>query len=412
MDEDELDGDDGFVINEAQVIEEKRRKEKKKHSVNVDETGENAIILPHAARSRRSSTTTIDIPVDGRSDASSAIDLFLPEDEDEDDNNTAPAPKGRDAKYEAERPLVTSTTATTNSEKFRASRNEGWDPETHMVYPDGQRAISKRQRPAPLEAVINEAIDITLGLFLLTNAIPDTPEQLSLCSLALTTACNKLQKPKIQYRTERDKTYKKHLTNYLYGRVSHMRTVVIGVARGVVPSTYGLGQLAADERKQLVKALMDRHTFIFPLSDPANVKTLRSNEPYRHPAVVAVLRQALFDGKKAIGRRYMENFECNSDLDDCKEIPKHMLAFIATTIFAVLNEWSTGLEVKAEFEVSSFQTHYKEHLQLLEEKILKKGGKEKYHNLMSYLFREATCRVGTATVSESNLPEIDFDNMA
>ncbi|THU89468.1 hypothetical protein K435DRAFT_914385 [Dendrothele bispora CBS 962.96] len=382
--------------------------------LNVDETGENAIILPLAAHSRRSPSAPIDVstPDDGKSDGSSVIDwTFLPEDEDDDDTVAAPIPKGRNAKYEAKRPLITSTAI--NKEKYaNSSRNEGWDPETHMVYPDGQCAISKRHQPAPLEAIINEAIDITLGLFLLTNAIPDTVEQLSLCSLALSMACNKLQKPKILYWMERDKIYKKHLTNYLYGRVSHIRTGIIGVAQAVVPSTYGLGQLVTDKRKELVKALMDRHTFIFPLSDPANVKTLRSNEPYRHPAVVAVLRQALFDGKKAIGRRYMENFECNSDLDDCKEIPKHMLAFIATTIFAVLNEWSTGLEVKAEFEVSSFQTHYKEHLQLLEEKILKKGGKEKYHNLMSYLFREATCRVGTATVSESNLPEIDFDNMA
>ncbi|THU92310.1 hypothetical protein K435DRAFT_862630 [Dendrothele bispora CBS 962.96] len=431
----EEDEDEEFDLEDTAIDQEraevvKERGKRKRTQVIIDENNDQDFILPSND--------------DGKSDVSSTLDLSgLPDiDSDSSDAEVISVRKKstisiRDAKYEAEKPAVlpsqvavsTNTkqkvksslnVAITNSnetigQNSQASFNQGWPQETHMVLPDpGQRALSKQRQSPTVQAVLNEAILLTNGLFLFGNAFADGKEQLANCTLGLKTACSNLKQQQILHRIERDDNYRKHLTNYIFGRVGHMRGEVKKVASSVVEGMYDLMKLTVDERATLVKGLLDRLAYIFPLSNPRDPNTWRKNEPYRHPAIIAVLQKAFFKGPKSIGVRYHDNFTSISQKDASKEIPTAMLALAGVAIFAALKEWSSGIQIEEDFSAADFAEEYENHINMLNLKILRpdKSGKEKYHALMAYLFRESSRRSGSVTSNTFQLPDIDFDGMA
>ncbi|THU93823.1 hypothetical protein K435DRAFT_861119 [Dendrothele bispora CBS 962.96] len=427
--DEEFDLDNTSIDQErAEVVKDVRAKPKRTRVV-VGENDEQDFILPSND--------------DGKSDASSALDLSGLPDVDSDSSDAEiisvkrSAISSRDAKYEAEKPAVlppqvavstnkkqkvksSLNVAITNSneataQNSQASFNQGWPQETHMVLPDpGQRALSKQRQSPTIQAVLNEAILLTNGLFLFGNAFADGKEQLANCALGLKTACSNLKQQQILHRIERDDNYRKHLTNYIFGRVGHMRGEVKKVASSVVEGMYELMKLTVDERATLVKGLLDRLAYIFPLSNPRDPNTWRKNEPYRHPAIIAVLQKAFFKGPKSIGVRYHDNFTSVSQKDVSKEIPTAMLALAGVAIFAALKEWSSGFQVEEDFSAADFAEEYENHINMLNLKILRpdKSGREKYHALMAHLFRESNRRSGSVTSNTSQLPDIDFDGMA
>ncbi|THU81516.1 hypothetical protein K435DRAFT_873254 [Dendrothele bispora CBS 962.96] len=415
--DEEFDLEDTAIDQEhAEVVQDVRGK-RKRTQVIIDENNDQDFILPSND--------------DGKSDVSSTLDLSgLPDiDSDSSDAEVISVWKKstisiRDAKYKAEKPAVlpSQVAVSTNTKQkvksslnvaitnsvtamrplVKISFNQGWPQETHMVLPDpGQHALSKQHQLPTVQAVLNKAILLTNGLFLFGNAFADGKEQLANCTLGLKTACSNLKQQQILHCIERDDNYRKHLTNYIFGRVSHMRGEVKKVASSVVEAT-------------LVKGLLDRLAYIFPLSNPRDPNTWRKNEPYRHPAIIAVLQKAFFKGPKSIGVRYHDNFASISQKDASKEIPTAMLALAGVAIFAALKEWSSGIQVEEDFLAADFAEEYENHINMLNLKILRpdKSGKEKYHALMAHLFRESNRRSGSVTSNTSQLPDIDFDGMA
>ncbi|THV01860.1 hypothetical protein K435DRAFT_792953 [Dendrothele bispora CBS 962.96] len=391
----------------AEVVKDVRGKSKRTRVIiDEDDEQDQAFILPSND--------------DGKSDVSSTLDLSgLPDVDGSDSSDmeivsVKKSGTGRDAKYDAEKPAVLPLAISTGTNTKNKSFNQGWPQETHMVLPDpGQRALSKQRQSPTIQAVLNEAIMLTNGLFLFGNAFADGKEQLANCTLGLKTACSNLKRQQILHRVERDENYRKHLTNYIFGRVGHMRGEVKKVASSIVEGMYELMKLTTDERATLVKGLLDRLTYIFPLSNSRDPNTWRKNEPYRHPAIIAVLQKAFFKGPKSIGARYHNNFSSISHKDVSKEIPTAMLALAGVAIFAALKEWSSGVQVEEDFSAADFAEEYENHVNMLNLKILRpdKSGREKYHTLMAHLFRESNRRSGVAS-NTSQLPDIDFDGMA
>ncbi|THU76370.1 hypothetical protein K435DRAFT_879301 [Dendrothele bispora CBS 962.96] len=427
VDEDELEDELAEVVNDKMA--------KSKRSTTAKHGGEGAhdFILPAMDS------------LDMHSDASSLFDVPLDdEDEEEDvDNNNHPmvqvnaqqvTSRGRDAKYEAERPRITPTSGsgTTLQQKRPVSKpesvesanvasnvdardpNSGWDVSTHMVYPSGQRQISKRQQPQALQDVMDEAIVLNIGLFLFSNTFPQANEQLEMAVLSLNTACTNKKQPQILYRIERDKNYRKHLSNYVVGRAGHMRSQVKEAASSIVPGMYDIVRLSEERRTQVVKGLMDRLTYVFPLSDAHDPSSWASNRPYHHPAIIAVLKKAFFDTSKAVGKRYLTTYTSTSKKSSAPELPMPMVALTGVAIFASLKEWSTGTQIEAPFSGTEMSEEYENHLQLFKEKIIRAddSGREKYHTLMSFLYREVVGTRGSSVrANAQSLPDIDFDGM-
>ncbi|KAF5317455.1 hypothetical protein D9758_018658 [Tetrapyrgos nigripes] len=430
--------DDEALNNERVETIRDGKKKKKGGKVQVDDDD---IIVPD---------------IDSKSDASSALDLSQLPSDDEDEVETQPKPENtrkascRDAKYDSERPSIkpaptpptpsttvmvsqtpstittgsittsvpsnsTNTTVASNGSSNATSEsfNSNWAAVTHMVFPaPGQRTISKKAQSPVVKAVLDLAISLACGLTVFDNSFANAAAQLQNCVVGLNAACANTQQPLIQDRIQRDPDYRKHLVNYIFGRVGHLRGQVKTQAAKVVSSQYDFMRLSKSERATVVKKLMDRLTYIFPLSDPSNPSTWRKNEPYRHQCIVTVLHLSFFKGSTSIANRHPDSFTSISSDDNRKEIPKSMLALAGTAIFAALKEWETGDQVEEDFSAKVFVEEYNKHLTMLEGKILRpdNSGKEKYHRLMAHLYEQASKKSSSASIG-SELPDIDFDAM-
>ncbi|KAJ3989299.1 hypothetical protein F5890DRAFT_1486733 [Lentinula detonsa] len=144
---------------------------------------------------------------------------------------------------------------------------------------------------------------------------------------------------------------------------------------------------------------------------------MRTNEPYRHPAIVAVMRRYFFTGNKSLGRRFRDTFSSSLDSDNSKEVPQALLGIVVVAIFAALKEWSEGLDQRKsqDFVSADFSDEYELHMTLLQTKIYKNDGTgiAKYHALMARLYREVSTGSSSDIKASSSekMPDLDFDGM-
>ncbi|KAJ3800257.1 hypothetical protein GGU11DRAFT_754513, partial [Lentinula aff. detonsa] len=202
------------------------------------------------------------------------------------------------------------------------------------------------------------------------------------------------------------------------GRVGNMRGKLKEVAQELVPSLYGIHQVPVtdDQRKKFVGDLLDRLNYIFPRTTVTDKTTLRANEPYQHPAIIAIMQKFFFSGNKSPGRRFRDTFSSISDQDDAKEIPQAMLGLVSVAIYAALKEWKDGGHQRKneDFASANFNDQYELHMKFIGAKILKLdgSGKGKYHSLMARLYRKANSSTSVVDENDSNLlPDLDFDGM-
>ncbi|KIK50426.1 hypothetical protein GYMLUDRAFT_78505 [Collybiopsis luxurians FD-317 M1] len=138
---------------------------------------------------------------------------------------------------------------------------------------------------------------------------------------------------------------------------------------------------------------------------------MQMNEPYRHPAIVAVLHQYFFSGDESLGHCFLDTFLSTNELDNAKEIPQAVLGLVSVAIYAALQEWKDGqTECQHDNFVSAdFRDEYELHMKLIDKKILKPdgSGKGKYHTLMAWLYHETQLSTGV----DDGLPDLDFDGM-
>ncbi|KAJ4470136.1 hypothetical protein J3R30DRAFT_3538987 [Lentinula aciculospora] len=280
----------------------------------------------------------------------------------------------------------------------QSNPNDGWPVETHITYPDGttgQCTISLRLQNMVIHNILPEAIVLATGLTMFEEAFPTSEQQLSHLLTSLLSAANSLKHPQIAHCVENDDTYSRHLTNYVTGRVGKMRADVKGAAVDAVASMYGILQVPVenDARKKFVKTLMSKLNFIFPRNHILDANSIRSNEPYLHPAIISVLYKFFFKSSKSLGNRFGDTFVSTSKTDDAKEVPEAMLSLAVVTVFAALKEWEEGKteRQKQDFAATSFNETYTLHKATLLDKILKSkvgDGAQKYHMLMARLYRE------------------------
>ncbi|KAF5328881.1 hypothetical protein D9758_018394 [Tetrapyrgos nigripes] len=233
---------------------------------------------------------------------------------------------------------------------------------THMYYPEsGQRYISLLKQPQNLCLVISETTNNAIGIMIFRDACPKSEDQQA---------------------------------GIVNNRVSTIRGHVKEAAEKIVPARYELLKLDETQRSKLVKDLL-KACYIFPLTNPTDTMTWRSNQPYRHPAVLDVLKEALWTDSPhaaSLGKKFVDMFSSTVDEDDAKEVPMAMIDLVRIAIFAALREYTTGTRVKQNFDLVLMRTEYEKHIQLMEQKIIKpdQSGRSKYHNMAAELYREVT----------------------
>ncbi|KAJ3998440.1 hypothetical protein F5050DRAFT_1870752 [Lentinula boryana] len=405
-------------------------------SVYSDDEGD--MIMPSKHTSYMSPTQLHEHDMGESSDAaSSTVELSMAEFGDDSDEILKEKEKekkqttSRDAKYKSEQPIMApariepakKTSASKNfAQPATVDPNQNWPAETHLIYPDGarmQRTISLRVQLKVIQDVIHEAIILGSGLAMFEEAFPTSDQQLAQSLKSILTSANSLKLPLIANRVERDNIYSRHLTNYVTGRVGKMRVDIKNTAAAVVPSLYGILRVSAENgaRKSFVESLLIQMNFIFPQNNITDSNTIRRNEPYLHPAIITVLHNFFFKGPKSFGKRFSETFTSSSKSSNAKEVPQAMLALVVVGIFAALKEWEGGKDErdKQEYAPASFIEISTLHTNILVNKILnaKAGsGGQKYHSLMSRLYREAQSGIGQSSRAlDAQVPDIDFDGM-
>ncbi|KAJ3978685.1 hypothetical protein F5890DRAFT_1559858 [Lentinula detonsa] len=282
-----------------------------------------------------------------------------------------------------------------------ADPNDDWPNLTALIYPRQQRVISLTAQTQTIQRVLHEAINLAIGLAIFQNGFAPTAQQLADSKNSIVLAATKFELPEI-----------------VTGRVGHMRGKVKDAAQELVPSMYGIHQIPVENnaRKSFIADLLTKMNFIFPRTNVAESSTICTSEPYRHPAIVAVMRKYFFSGHKSLGHRFHDTFSSSVNSDSSKEIPWAMLGIVVVAIFAALKEWSEGCDQRMtqDFVSAEFSDEYDLHMSLLQSRIYKEdgSGKHKYHSLMSWLYREARMGEGSnIKASSDKMPELDFDGM-
>ncbi|KAJ3715705.1 hypothetical protein C8R42DRAFT_645597 [Lentinula raphanica] len=277
--------------------------------------------------------------------------------------------------------------------------NCNWPESTHLVYPKQQRTISITAQQQCIKDVLQEAILFASGLAIFQNAFASSDKQFADSKNSIISAAQKHEQYAIVDRLQRDRDYAKHLITYVTGRVRHMRGKVKEVAQELVPSLYSLHLVPTenDQRKKFVGDLFLKLNYIFPRPKLIDATSARTNEPYLHPGIAAVLNKFFFSGKKALGRCFEDTFTSSSEHDDSKEIPQALLGLVSVA-------WDKGKDQRKnqDFVSSEFNEEYELHIMFLRSKILKPDGSGKAKG-------SNTSNGGSAEASK--LPEIDFDGM-
>ncbi|KAJ3993024.1 hypothetical protein F5050DRAFT_1714828 [Lentinula boryana] len=370
------------------------------------------------------------------SEASSRVDLSMMSAGDDDEQeepahrtvpNVKKASKAHDAKYAAELPAMVAPSMERNIQKSKgksaahlggSNGNDGWPASTSLVYPQQQHVISLTAQSQTTRDLIHEAILLAIGLAIFQNGFAASDQQLVDSQNSLITAAMKRQLPEIIDWYERDSVYARHLTNYVTGRVGHMRGKVKDAAQELVPAMYGIHLIPVENnaRKNFIASLLSKMNYIFPRTNLVESSTVRTNEPYRHPAIVAVMRKYFFTGNRSLGCRFQDTFSSSIDSDNSKEIPRALLGIVVVAIFAALKEWHEGLDQRQnqDFVSADFSDEYELHMALLQTKIYRNDGtgKVKYHVLMSRLYHEVTMDSGhNVLASSEKMPDVDFNGM-
>jgi len=133
---------------------------------------------------------------------------------------------------------------------------------------------------------------------------------------------------------------------------------------------------------------------------------LEQDKPYGNGVFQAVLADSIFKGNNSIAYKIRDRF-CSSleELEDELEIPKPMLAFIATGVYlfstsmirllissmrqlhVVIAEWETGTQQSRNFTAATLAAIYKKHLSILDKFAQRKP--KAYHKAMAALFTAA-----------------------
>lgn len=139
-----------------------------------------------------------------------------------------------------------------------------------------------------------------------------------------------------------------------------------------------------DGCQQTVNKLLLDDTFVYNIDGAGNVI---AREPYRHPAIISMLKW-FFEDPKSVGRVRSGDFVSSiPEAEESKEIPIPMLAFVATMLRAELSLWKFGRRETTKFDADQHYTVYKHHLDVLHS--LQTTYPTRFHRLMVLLYDEA-----------------------
>jgi hypothetical protein len=135
------------------------------------------------------------------------------------------------------------------------------------------------------------------------------------------------------------------------------------------------------------------------------------SRPYRNDRIITAIRALYFaGGTKSFAKQFHYLFPTYETHEgEVREVPIHMVALVATALYATLYEWSTGEQQVAEFSANAYLDVYNGHVNTLKHIRDKRVGG--FHLMMADIYAQAN----KSAISESNsvvpIAELDLDDI-
>ncbi|KAJ7467313.1 hypothetical protein B0H11DRAFT_2284430 [Mycena galericulata] len=264
--------------------------------------------------------------------------------------------------------------------------DSSWHPSAQLVHAEPGKDLRLNSQSEECRLVVRDAIDGIKKSILLDNAFPHIISRTGFGRTLLLEAAKGPEAIHIKERLTVDPKYAALLADLLLDRINSLRGAVKKIAVNVVPGYYKIAGLNPQKIKELVDEQLQDHRYIFP-SDPVTGR-LKTDEPFLHPALVAVLKQGVFTGQFKAKIQHL--FISTRKKSPTKvEVPDPMVALAATAIYAALVEYRlTGEHQSINFIEGAYEDTYRNHIKTLTDTRILAG--YPLHKVLHRLFNEVT----------------------
>ncbi|KAN0139146.1 hypothetical protein V8E53_003035 [Lactarius tabidus] len=209
-----------------------------------------------------------------------------------------------------------------------------------------------------------------------------------------------------------DLDYLSKMTPRLRARISLIRSEVKECCMIITAGVFLMFGSPLDVINYIGKQL-SQYTYTFPkakLSNAPNGLVMRL-QPYQNDHIITAIQVLYFaGGAKSFAKQFQYLFPTyETQKGEVCEVPIHMVALVATVLYATIREWSTGEQVIAEFSANAYLDVYNSHVNML--KHIQERHEGGFHLKMANIYTQAN----ETPVSESNsvvpIAELNLDSI-
>ncbi|KAH9952290.1 hypothetical protein BGW80DRAFT_1260950 [Lactifluus volemus] len=284
-----------------------------------------------------------------------------------------------------------------------------WPKETDLVLNADQKAKRLTHQNVLVRSVITESFHILLGDLLFVNAYPDALEVIGFIQNALFTAAERIPAAKeVHRRLVLDLVYLSKITPLPRARISLLRREVKIQCDKAVEAYFTSGMTVEEIAISAQRQLLD-YAYIYPQGNRGAVMRTR---PYRNPLIIRVIRDMYFvGGRGSFSTTLSSRFATFEDSDGSihLEVPKPMVALVATAYYAALADWRSGSSKPCEFTANAYHDVYLGHISTLQH--IENTRSQGFHRMMADIYERASGVVNPGMEQALNVAMVDLDEM-
>ncbi|KAJ7323626.1 hypothetical protein DFH08DRAFT_1085397 [Mycena albidolilacea] len=245
-----------------------------------------------------------------------------------------------------------------------ARPESSWDTSARIAFPAPGKDIRLNDQTEEVKLVLRGGIKLIKTALVIEDAYPPILSRSGLGKAYMVAATDNVPEAvHIKGRLLVDPKFAAMLSDILIDHVNIFRGAVKKVAVNIAPGHYKLAGLPPARTKQVIEDLLKDHRYIFP-ADPVSNR-LQTELPFRHPAIVAVIKQGVFTGQF---KANVEHLFVSTSKNHPKrvELPDPMVSLAATAIYAALVEYRlTGEHQNINFTEAAYEDTYRNHMKTL-----------------------------------------------
>ncbi|KAH9979370.1 hypothetical protein BGW80DRAFT_1248727 [Lactifluus volemus] len=152
------------------------------------------------------------------------------------------------------------------------------------------------------------------------------------------------------------------------------------------------------------------YNYIFPQGNSLAGAVMRTR-PYRNPAIIRIIRDMYFvGGNGSFASRHASRFASLEDTNGLTQlqVPKAMVAFVATAYYAALSDWRGGNSRPVDFTTNTYHDVYLGHIGTMEH--IESTRLQSFQKMMADIYERANAIVTmepTYNIAAINLEELD-----